>query len=356
VRHAVFLLAIVALVATSSLAAKAAVRTYYIAADEVVWNYAPSGKDVLAQRPLPPLAPKQLGWSFRKAIYREYTDRTFMHLKTRPASDAYLGLLGPVIHAEVGDTIVVVFKNNARFPLSVHPHGVFYKKNDEGAPYRDGMPEFDKAGDAVTPGHTFTYTWQVPDRAGPGPADPSSVMWMYHSHTDEVHDVNTGPIGAIVVTRRGMANPDGTPKDVAREVVVLFSEEDESSSRYFAANIASPTTNPMHRKAVGPYLLDDEIYNMNGFVYGNMPLVTMHAGEHVRWYVMATMSDFDFHTPHWHGNNLLVNGMRTDVVQLFPMQMVVADMIPDDKGVWLIHCHVNLHLDGGMEARYEVLP
>jgi FtsP/CotA-like multicopper oxidase with cupredoxin domain len=82
----------------------------------------------------------------------------------------------------------------------------------------------------------------------------------------------------------------------------------------------------------------------------------MHAGEHVRWYVMATMSDFDFHTPHWHGNNLLVNGMRTDVVQLFPMQMVVADMIPDDKGVWLIHCHVNLHLDGGMEARYEVLP
>jgi len=277
-------------------------------------------------------------------------------LKTRPASDAYLGLIGPIIHAEVGDTIVVVFKNNARFALSVHPHGVFYRKDDEGAPYQDGTSGFDKSDDAVPQGHTFTYTWQVPERAGPGPADPSSVMWMYHSHTDEVHDVNTGPIGAIVVTRRGMANPDGTPKDVDREVFVLFSEEDESSSRYFAANIADPTTNPLHRKPVGPYLFDDEIYNMNGFVYGNMPLVTMHAGERVRWYVMATMSDFDFHTPHWHGNNLLVNGMRTDVVSLFPMQMVVADMIPDDKGIWLIHCHVNLHLDGGMEARYEVLP
>jgi FtsP/CotA-like multicopper oxidase with cupredoxin domain len=350
------LLAVVALVATSALAAKAAVRTYYIAADEVVWNYAPSGKDVLAQRPLPPLSPLQLGWSFRKAVYHEYTDGSFTQMKSRPASDAYLGLIGPILHVEVGDTVIVVFKNNARFPLSVHPHGVLYKKNDEGAPYLDGTPVFDKAGDAVAPGHTFTYTWQVPERSGPGPADPSSVMWMYHSHTDEVHDVNTGPIGAIVVTRRGMANPDGTPKDVDREVFAVFSEEDESSSRYLSANVADPVINPLHRKPTHPYTVDDQIYNINGYVYGNMPLVTMHAGQRVRWYVMATMSDFDFHTPHWHGNNLLVNGMRTDVVQLFPMQMVVADMIPDDKGIWLIHCHVNLHLDGGMEARYEVLP
>ncbi len=33
-----------------------------------------------------------------------------------------------------------------------------------------------------------TYTWLVPDRAGPGPGDGSSLMWMYHSHTDEVAD------------------------------------------------------------------------------------------------------------------------------------------------------------------------
>ena len=336
--------------------AQAQVRTYYIAADEVVWNYAPAGQDVLANKPLPPMAPKQLGWSFRKAVYREYTDATFRHLKARPPSDAYLGLIGPIIHAEVGDTIVVVFKNRSRFPLSVHPHGVLYAKDDEGAPYVDGTAGYDKADDAVTPGRTFTYTWLVPARAGPGPGDPSSVMWMYHSHTDEVRDVNTGPVGAIVVTRRGMAKPDGTPKDVDKEVFMLFSEEDESSSRYFAANIADPKTNPLHRKPVGPYLLDDEIYNINGFVYGNMPMVTTHLGQRVRWYVMATMSDFDFHTPHWHGNTVLVNGMRTDIVQIFPMQMMTADMVPDDRGTWLIHCHVNLHLDGGMEARYEVLP
>ena len=35
------------------------------------------------------------------------------------------------------------------------------------------------------PASTYTYTWKVPERAGPGPMDGSSMMWMYHSHVDE---------------------------------------------------------------------------------------------------------------------------------------------------------------------------
>src|SRR5579863_9498794 len=114
-----------AILLASASPSQARTRTYYIAADEVVWNYTPSGEDLIAQKPLPPLAPMQLGWSYRKAIYREYTDRTFRNLKPRSPEDAYLGILGPVIHAEVGDTVVVVFRNNARFPLTVHAHGLF---------------------------------------------------------------------------------------------------------------------------------------------------------------------------------------------------------------------------------------
>ena len=67
-----------------------------------------------------------------KAQYREYADSSFTALKPVPPEWEHLGILGPVIHAEVGDTIQVVFKNNARFPASVHPHGVFYPKNAEG--------------------------------------------------------------------------------------------------------------------------------------------------------------------------------------------------------------------------------
>jgi hypothetical protein len=61
-----------------------------------------------------------------KAVFREYTDDTFRTLKPRPPELAHMGLLGPVIRAEVGDTIKVVFRNNATFPFSLHPHGVAY--------------------------------------------------------------------------------------------------------------------------------------------------------------------------------------------------------------------------------------
>ncbi|MGH9454165.1 MAG: multicopper oxidase domain-containing protein, partial [Terriglobia bacterium] len=92
-------------------------------------------------------------------------------------------------------------------PYSVHPHGVFYDKDSEGAPYNDDVPDAQKPGAAVPPGKTHVYTWPVPERAGPGPKDLSSICWPYHSHVDELRDVNSGLAGFIVVTRRGAARP-----------------------------------------------------------------------------------------------------------------------------------------------------
>ena len=168
-------------------------RTYYISADQVDWNYAPAGMNEITGKPFDDVAdtyvktgPGRIGSTYEKCLYRGYTDGTFAHLKARAAEDRYLGLLGPVIRAEVGDTIKVVFRNTCPFPASVHPHGVFYAKSSEGAPYNDGTHGAKKADDAVPTGGTHTYVWEVPARAGPGPDDGSSVMWMYHSHTDEV--------------------------------------------------------------------------------------------------------------------------------------------------------------------------
>ncbi|MDR0051907.1 multicopper oxidase domain-containing protein, partial [Acinetobacter baumannii] len=44
----------------------------------------------------------------------------------------WLGFLGPILRAEVGDVMVVHMKNFASRPYSLHPHGVFYKKDSEG--------------------------------------------------------------------------------------------------------------------------------------------------------------------------------------------------------------------------------
>ncbi len=350
------MLRIIALVLLCTAPALAAERTYYIAADEIVWNYAPSGTNVLTGAPLK-LSTYQLGFAYHKIVYHGYTDATFKTVEPRPGDELYMGTLGPPIRATVGDTVVVVFKNNSHLPLSFHVHGLRYLKTSEGAPYRDGNGSSEKPGDAVAPGATYAYHFDVPERSGPGPMDQSSILWMYHSHTDELRDVNTGLVGPIVVTRAGAAKPDGSPNDVDREVFTMFAQIDESQSRLFAENIADRTINS---RGVKPgkqgFVNDNQMFSINGFVFGNMPLIDVRTGERTRWYVMATMSDFDFHAPHWHGETVVINGMRTDTAELGPMGMIVADMLPDNPGVWLYHCHLNIHLEQGMVARFRTLP
>jgi hephaestin len=85
-------------------------------------------------------------------------------------------------------------------------------------------------------------------------------------------------------------------------------------------------------------------------------MMTMRQGEHVRWYMLGFGNEVDLHTPHWHGQSLLWLGMRTDVIELLPASMKVLDMIPDNPGVWLYHCHVHDHIDAGMLARFRVEP
>jgi hephaestin len=340
-------------------------RLYYVAADEVVWDYAPLGRNEITGEPFDDEAnvfvkngPGRIGSRYLKCIYRGYTDATFTHLEPRPDEDRYLGFLGPVIRAEVGDRIKVVFRNNCRFPTSMHPHGVFYEKASEGAPYNDGTSGTDTSDDAVPKGGEHTFVWEVPERAGPGPDDGSSVMWMYHSHTNEVADTYAGLTGPIEITRQGMARPDGSPQDVDREIFALFEVMNENASPYLRENL--------HRFAKPPFPKDPDedeefgesnlMHSINGYVFGNMPMITLRKGERVRWYVMGMGTEVDLHTPHWHGNVVTVGGMRMDTINLLPATMVVADMVPDDPGTWLFHCHVNDHISAGMLTRYRVLP
>lgn len=368
--------AVVLLAATARCAPpppKGVTRTYYIAADPVLWDFAPTGKNLTLGmgKPLEKIDFGIVGLPGRspqarvleKAIYRAYTDSTFTRLKPRPAKWRHLGMLGPVIRAAVGDTIVVWFKNNTNFPASVHPHGVFYDKKSEGAMYLDGTSGADHADDSVPPGGTYRYVWPVPERAGPGPDDPSSILWLYHSHTHELADVNSGLVGPIIITRRGMARADGSPKDVDREFITMFASINEGASHYFKKNLERYTGDTTARGPKGPILFHgdgsgDFFDSMNGLMYGNLPVssLTMKEGEHVRWYVFSFTNLIDQHSPHWHGNTVLIDGQRKDLLDLDgPFITLTADMVPDDPGTWLYHCHVAEHVRA-MSARYRVLP
>lgn len=341
-------------------------RTYYVAADLVEWNFAPSGTNRLAGGPFTDEeaiwaveSPTHIGPVYIKALYREYTDASFTTLKQRPAEWEHLGALGPLLRGQVGDTIRVVFRNNADRPYSMHPHGVFYDKDSEGAPYEDG--DGSDAGDMIEPGEQHVYTWAIPERAGPGPSDGSSIVWMYHSHVDEPKDANSGLVGAIIVTRAGHARDDGTPRDVDREFVNLFMIYDENSSWYLDDNVSAAVARDPSFSLGDDFEESNLKHAVNGWIYGNFPdgpgglSMSMRTGERVRWYLLGMGTEVDLHTPHWHGQSLLWMGMRTDVVELLPGSMRVADMEPDNPGLWLYHCHVNDHITAGMIARFEVV-
>ena len=356
------------------------VRTYYVAAEEVEWDYAPLGIDMTTGKPFEGTAAaytqpgaNRIGRIYRKALYREYTDATFATRKPRAQEDDYLGLLGPVLRAEVGDTIKVVFKNNASRPFSMHPHGVFYEKASEGSMYADNVPHDQKIGSMVPPGATFTYQWEVPERAGPGPDDPSSIVWLYHSHVDEYKDVASGLVGAIIVARPGQTKADGTPKDVDREIVALFAGFNENQSWYVQQNVAGhisaadqQTLNKRDAKLSAPHMYvsfsgngfaeTNFKFSVNGYLYGNGPVMTMKRGQRVRWYLMDVGDVACFHTPRWRGNLVTYHKARTDVFSMLPASMETADMVPDAPGQWILHCQVDDHQQAGMQTRYEVLP
>lgn len=341
--------------------ASAADRIYYLAAEELAWDYAPAGSDLMMgmpfnddQKVFVERGPEAIGRVYKKVVYRAYTDKSFSTKVDRGAEWEHLGLFGPVLHAEVGDTMTVIFLNKASRPYTVHPHGVFYNKDSEGAPTADGTSGADKADDSVAPGATHTYFWKVPERAGPAESDPSSIIWPYHSHVNAPADTNSGLAGAIVITAKGKARPNGRPADVDREFITMFTVTDENMSWYLDENIEAYADPSAVDVESDEFVESNLMHGINGYVYGNILGLDMKLGERVRWYQIGLGTEVDLHTPHWHGNVGVWDGHRVDTIDLMPATTRIVDMVPDDPGIWMFHCHVNDHITAGMTALYRV--
>lgn len=149
------------------------VRKHYIAAEEEDWNYAPTGWDNYMGVPIEhsPRA-KAAGYldrlTWKKALYRGYTNETFTQQLERPSSQ---GVLGPTIRAEVGDLIEIMFLNNlSQNYASMHSMGLMYTKESEGGDYPNNtMPGHNSPFTetmAVAPGGCVVYKWMVNDGAG----------------------------------------------------------------------------------------------------------------------------------------------------------------------------------------------
>jgi manganese oxidase len=276
---------------------------YWVQAESVRWTVIPTGRD---------------GWHG----VRVPGSSTYRALAYRPMTEGFAAPLGPAtipgptLTAEVGDVLVVHFRNNdtkTRQPLTMHPHGVRYNPEYDGT----YLGRHTRAGGFIAPGDEFTYQWEcVPGSLG---------AWPYHDHGPN-HTLNLfrGLFGAVVIRERGAKVPD-------------------VSYDLFLHSLPPNITG-----------LPANFQCINGRSYaGNTPTLRAHTGQDVEINVFGM--DSMFHTFHIHGHRWHdTAGAPVDNPGFGPNETVTARFVEDNPGRWLYHCHVFTHQDMGMAGWYLV--
>jgi FtsP/CotA-like multicopper oxidase with cupredoxin domain len=302
------LAATAALVMMLSLAAAgpaaAKTREFWVAAVPTTWNIVPNGFD-----PIMGMRYDVAQTTIHTVVYRRFTAGWKRPWPNTPALSADNDRIpGPLLHARVGDHLVVHFRNDdtARgAPHSMHFHGVSYRPGSDGS----YVPGFSGPGGDVKPGQRFTYHLT----AGPS----SSGVWPYHDHSPSMHDsIAGGMYGALSILGRHQRAPD-------REFVVYLT-------------------------SLGGFMTIDG----HAFI-GNTPTFHARVGDVVQWDVLS-LGD-DFHTFHIHGHRWVgAGGVPLDTRTIGPAESFRIRFREDAPGTWLYHCHVESHMDMGMIGLYRV--
>jgi manganese oxidase len=278
-------------------------REYWIQARSVRWDPVPTGRDDWHDVPV------RGARSFRAFAYQPMS-AGFARPLAAPS------MPGPVLTAEVGDLLVVHFRNADEHlgqAVTMHPHGLRYTPDYDGS----YVGAYTRPGGFVEPGEEFTYLWEAtPQSAG---------VWPYHDHGPN-HMLNTfrGLFGAIVIRERGAKAPD------VEQVLALHS-------------LLPPVTG-----------LRTAIQAINGRAYaGNTPTIRARVGQDVAIHVIGM--DDAFHDFHVHGHRWRdAAGAFVDTPSVGPNEAITARFTEDNPGRWLYHCHVFSHQDAGMAGWYVV--
>lgn len=80
---------------------------------------------------------KLIGGTYMKTRFNAYTDNTFNRRDWRFGQERHLGILGPVIRAEVGDIIRITLYNKSPQPVSIFLQGVSLTAKQNGMWLKD---------------------------------------------------------------------------------------------------------------------------------------------------------------------------------------------------------------------------
>lgn len=247
---------------------------------------------------------------------------------------AYNGQVpGPEIRVREGDTVRVTLVNRLPAATTVHWHGI------DNTPEMDGPAGLNQA--PVEPGEDFVYEFV---------ADPGGSR-MYHSHTDVTNQVALGLYGPLIVEPR---EPPDDDRAYDREYTVMLTEWDLELTPDVV--LGNAPRGPRDSQLRGGELGAD-LFLMNGRTHDAIPPIELAEGERIliRLMNLGAMP----HPIHTHGHSFKIVAtdgnpvpqgleLTKDTVLIAPGERYDLELVGDNPGVWMFHCHIENHADNGM--------
>ncbi|XP_030001880.1 coagulation factor VIII isoform X2 [Sphaeramia orbicularis] len=334
-------------------------RYYYIAAEEVIWDYG-------IRKPHQLIKPREMRRGMRKflpqykkVVFRAYRDKDFRHPVTRGELQEHLGIMGPFIRAEINDLLTVIFKNKASRPFSFHLQGVYDRSQGAGIAqtYASDAPP-GVPGEPVAPGEARTYNWRITIKQGPTDKQLDCKAGAYYSTVNKERDFHSGLIGPLVICKTGtLLTRLGTQPGV-EEFALLFNTFDETKSWYLEENLQQYCAPPCHVNPEDPwYHISNKFAAINGYVAETLPGLVVARHQQVRWHLLNVGSDGEYHAVHVHGlpfTDHTEEEHRMGVYKLFPGVFGTLQMKPLTVGTWLVECTIGDYQLAGMRAKLLV--
>jgi manganese oxidase len=230
---------------------------------------------------------------------------------------------GPTIEAVEGDRVRIYVTNKLPAPTSVHWHGLLLPSGMDGV---GGVSQ-----KAIQPGETFKYEFSLKQHG----------TLMYHSHHDEMTQMQLGMIGLFVIHPKNAsrAAPD-------RDYAIMLSEWK------IEVGVRRPDPNEM---------TDFNIFSLNARAFPGTEALVAKSGERVRIRI-GNLSTMSHHAIHLHGHYFKV--VETDGGEIpesaqWPETTVIVPTgstrtieITATEGDWVLHCHMLHHAMNQMGHRF----
>nr|ACO95359.1 coagulation factor VIII isoform a precursor (predicted) [Dasypus novemcinctus] len=325
---------------------------HFIAAEEEVWDYAPATltpTDKSYKSQYLNNGPQRIGRKYKKVRFMAYTNETF---KTRKTIQYESGILGPLLYGEVGDTLLIIFKNQASRPYNIYPHGItdvsplYSGRLPKGAKHLKDFP--------VMPGEIFKYKWTVTLEDGPTKSDPRCLTRYYSSFINLERDLASGLIGPLLICYKESVDQRGNQIMSDKRNIILFSVFDENRSWYLTENMQRFLPNAAGVQPQDPdFQASNIMHSINGYVFDSLQL-SVCLYEVAYWYILSVGAQTEFLSVFFSGYTFQHKMVFEDTLTLFPFSGETVFMSMENPGLWVLGCHNSDFRNRGMTALLEV--